>query len=387
MQQETNRDRAIDSLLRETLRARPGSETNSDSHIDAQTIAAWAEGTLGTTDAAAVDTHVSACAACQEVLAVFARTEPVLPAESLWQRWRLQWVVPIAAAATAVAIWVAVPGNDPVTITQDRDVAREIDSFGPAQEKSANAARQATSIPPSPPELESTRKRDAGDDHRIDGNGIDSRGRPFASAEDGRGRPLGRPSGRPSVSAEDGRGRPSGRPSADLSKTAPAAEARSVDAVAPREETVDRLAAAAPPTAAASPAAVAQRREAALLRDAVAPVEIVSPTGLNRWRIVGTRVERSTTGGKTWEAASIDAPGELTAGSSPALLVCWVVGRGGVIRVTEDGARFGAVPFVEIVDLVGVTAVSATSAVVTTADGRRFRTTDRGINWVQEVQR
>ena len=57
-----------------------------------------------------------------------------------------------------------------------------------------------------------------------------------------------------------------------------------------------------------------------------------------------------------WEAAAIDPPAELTAGSSPDPLVCWLVGRAGAIRLTMDGVRFQGVPFPERVDLVGVRA-------------------------------
>ena len=74
-----------------------------------------------------------------------------------------------------------------------------------------------------------------------------------------------------------------------------------------------------------------------------APVtEAISPDPLIRWRILPTRrLERSTNGGKTWEP----------------------------------------VPFPQPIDLIAVRAPSATSAIVTTADGRQFRTEDSGKTW------
>jgi hypothetical protein len=108
----------------------------------------------------------------------------------------------------------------------------------------------------------------------------------------------------------------------------------------------------------------------------------VSPNPANRWRIIaGTRVERSITGGSTWEATVIGAPVELSTGISPAPLVCWLVGRAGAVWLTTDGTRFERVPFPASVNLVGVRATSENSAVVTAADGRTFRTDDRGTTW------
>ena len=66
---------------------------------------------------------------------------------------------------------------------------------------------------------------------------------------------------------------------------------------------------------------------------------------------------------------------------APSSAVCWLVGRAGAIRLTMDGVRFQRVPFPESVDLVGVRATSATSASVTAADGREFRTDDQGATW------
>jgi hypothetical protein len=133
---------------------------------------------------------------------------------------------------------------------------------------------------------------------------------------------------------------------------------------------------------AAAPVA-AGRREATVQLQARAPLEIVSPNPDSRWRIVdGTAIQRSTTGGRVWEAAVITPPAQVTAGSSPGALVCWLVGPRGAIRLTTDGVQFRIVPFPERVDLDGVRATSATMAVVTAIDGRAFRTEDQGVTWV-----
>jgi hypothetical protein len=176
----------------------------------------------------------------------------------------------------------------------------------------------------------------------------------------------------------------------DASKPDPRADV--APKASPREQSAnDGQAAVAAETAAPSAAATAppavggggfERRETMLMRAAPAAVEILSPVPSSRWRILsGVRVEHSTTAGSTWEEVPVTAPGMLTAGSSPDRRVCWLVGRAGLIRVTTDGQRFDVVPFPETIDLVDVRASSAASAVVTTSDGRRFRTDDQGKTW------
>jgi photosystem II stability/assembly factor-like uncharacterized protein len=116
-------------------------------------------------------------------------------------------------------------------------------------------------------------------------------------------------------------------------------------AVAPRAAASD--AAAAAPAAGAAPAPAQEetrlRAEAqsGLLRQAPA-TEAVSPDPLIRWRILSARrLERSANGGKTWEPVQFPQP----------------------------------------IDLTAVRAPSATSAIVTAADGRQFRTEDGGKTW------
>jgi photosystem II stability/assembly factor-like uncharacterized protein len=113
-----------------------------------------------------------------------------------------------------------------------------------------------------------------------------------------------------------------------------------------------------------------------------AGLEIISPGGSTRWRIVaGSQVQRSTTEGASWEAVTLPSERTLTAGHSPATSVAWLVGRAGTIFVTTDGTQFELVPFVSSADLASVIAVDDRQATVTTVDGRVFRTSDRGRTW------
>jgi hypothetical protein len=146
---------------------------------------------------------------------------------------------------------------------------------------------------------------------------------------------------------------------------------------------------AAAPAAPPAEGAAASRRESdatvparTLAQAGAPPAEIVAPGGTVRWRILGGRqVERSTTAGRDWTAADIASPELLAAGAAPSPSVCWIVGRGGAVYVTTDGVRFERLPFPETADLIFVTAVDHRTANVSAADGRSWRTVDQGRTW------
>ena len=103
-----------------------------------------------------------------------------------------------------------------------------------------------------------------------------------------------------------------------------------------------------------------------------------------RWRIVtGTHIERTIDSGTTWIALRIEPELKtpLLAGSATSPLNCWLVGREGVVLVTNDGVTFRRVSLPEAVHLTAVTAVDGKSATVTAIDGRKFSTIDGGLTW------
>jgi hypothetical protein len=260
--------------------------------VEAEVLAAWAEGRLPRSEANLVETHLATCAVCQEVVAVFARTADALPDAGRrraagWLRWR--WVIPAAAAATAAAIWLATPD-------------RTLDEF----ERTVAPAIQEPASPPAT-------SADAA-----------------APAEEAR------------QSASPRRDAPALQDRAEKS----AAQANEPDEDLKsevREGAADRL--VTPPPAAASqvpaaPEPARSRAETALLR--AASDEVASPDPLVRWRITPPgQLERTTNGGKTWEAI-------------------------------EVGESLG---------IVAVRAPAATTAIVTAGDGRQFRTDDQGKTW------
>jgi photosystem II stability/assembly factor-like uncharacterized protein len=116
-------------------------------------------------------------------------------------------------------------------------------------------------------------------------------------------------------------------------------------------------------------------------RAAAPPSEIAAPGDAARWRILGQQVEWSTSNGISWEPVAISSDDALTAGVAPSSSVCWIVGRGGAVYLTTDGARFMRLPFPEMVDLVSVTATDDRHAAVLAADGRSWQTSDQGLTW------
>ena len=112
MDSPDKRDQTVERLLRQSLKT-PASGGATDACLDAETLAAWTDGGLSGSALDAVHLHVADCARCQDLAGTLARTgSAVPPAEPVRssRRW-LAWFVPLTAAAAAVAIWFAVPGN------------------------------------------------------------------------------------------------------------------------------------------------------------------------------------------------------------------------------------------------------------------------------------
>jgi hypothetical protein len=299
-------------------------------HVEPEALAAWSEGALPSNEARQVEAHLAGCATCQEMLAVFARTEPPHAVSSGvgsvrsrfrsvvsgFSRTNWRWAVPLAAAATVAAIWVAIPEEERTA------------------QLNPTAAAPAVSEPASPP--------------------VESVSADAASANSAK-QEAARPDA-PAGSLSD-RVEPEARAEkAEQEKTDQFASSRALDAKERDQDLKAEAAPSAPPTAAAQAAARApaapqpaqeQNRsraeaEATSLLPQAAPLEVVSPDPQVRWRIVPTgRLERSTNAGKTWEAVTLPQPVNVTAVRAP----------------------------------------SATTAIVTAADGRQLRTDDQGKTW------
>ena len=108
MTTKSERDRSIERLLQESRPQLVGDAAC----LDAETIAAFADGGLNETEQALVERHAADCARCQAMLAVLAKAQALPPPRPWWQpAWNVGWLVPVAAGAAAVAIWVVVPNQ------------------------------------------------------------------------------------------------------------------------------------------------------------------------------------------------------------------------------------------------------------------------------------
>ena len=350
--------------------------------VDAETLAAWADGGLPKVEAAAVELHLSECDRCTAMLATFVRTTPEVPAtESLWQRWHLRWLVPVATAATVAALWVLIPRPGPVPAAiSDTDIATQsqVQAPAPAPASPAPASSQADDTKA----LKSTPARTLSDRSEAVAEPESSSPPPFERARD---------EAREAPQSTLQRQVAAAPPAPPAAPEADRADRRTTDSRAKSEPPAAPAAAPAPGRAAGLSAA-AEESPVRTLRQAntqgfaavIAQFEVVSPDPMTRWRVIGAgRVERSTDQGAQWQPATLPESATLTGGSSPASSVCWLVGRAGAIYLTTDGLRFIRVPFRERTDFISIQATDGRRATVVTTDGRTMRTDDQGATWIR----
>jgi hypothetical protein len=376
--------------------------------IDAETLAAWADGGLPRAEAALVETHLADCERCTAMVATFARTIPDAPiAEPLWKRWHLRWLVPVATAATVAAFWVLVPRPESPRMTPSSAVARsdsqasiesQVSGTGGAAQQPAtpseNKEQAAQFRVAEPKPADAVAKREA----------PPSAPRQLAGAGGNRDEKLQQPlplnesvaiapsAPSPAREADREEAKSADAQTERFSPTVPSVNAAPPPAAAPaapeasrtREAAAARASAPAPTSQPTFRAASGQAGAIASARDQATIVEIASPDPMTRWRVIGAgRVERSTNGGARWEPATLPESATLISGSSPSSSICWLVGRAGSIYVTTDGLRFVRVPFTDRTDFVSIRATDGRRATVVTIDGRTMRTDDQGANWIR----
>jgi len=100
------------------------------------------------------------------------------------------------------------------------------------------------------------------------------------------------------------------------------------------------------------------------------------------WRFSSGRfVERSSDAGATWRVQWTSPNAHLIGGDAPTANTCWLVGRDAMILLTTDGRKWSTITPPTDADFVSVAATDASSATVTTTDGRKFTTSDSGKHW------
>jgi len=339
-----DREAAVERLLRQSLRAQQEGGA-AGACLDAETLAAWADGTLSNDAVAAAEQHVADCSRCLAMVSAITQSTPIDETREPW--WSrigpARWLIPVAAAATAVAIWVAVPQQEVTTPVTSITRQTPADELGLAEVQSqAEALNEAA-----PLAADAEPRRDV--------------------APEGDRAALRAPASAPAAVPAEA-----------------SASARTEATAVPPPASLAGLPSATPPAAAAQEASGVSAASAVARRTGPVPggTEIVSPDPSSRWRLGGAgALQRSVDGGASWTSAATGVAVDLTSGVAPSPSVCWIVGRAGTVLLTTDGETWRRLAFPERVDLAGVRATDARRAAVTTADGRVFATTDGGLTW------
>jgi hypothetical protein len=317
--------------------------------LDAETLAAWMDGGLKGAPLHEVEAHVAGCDRCQMLLGAMGRTRagiPAAPPATAPRRW-LAWAVPLAAAATAIAIWVAIPQqrrapqiSQPAASTARAESERSVQPFAPAA--------PPTTAAQSPSERQPARLE------------------PDTVSRQAESRPALAPP--PSSAAAKTPAAPK-----TIDAPLPQAPTQEAAAVAPlqKSEAAGDVAQAAPVAAAPPQSRAEQAAPAAANGIAGRVAALASPPAPSIQMLCGSN----------WTMAPADVAARLIAGSSPSPDICWVVGRGGVIRLSTNRQTWQPIRFIDMTDLSAVQAFDARTATVTTADGRTFRTSDGGVSW------
>jgi hypothetical protein len=353
-------------LLRDALR-RTSAEPSA-SCLDAAALAAWADGSLGARERAAIESHAASCARCQALVAAMVKTEPpALPPRAWWTS-KIAWLAPMAAAAAALVVWIAVP-EQPRRAPAPAPLTANAVPAAPAPALPAPAA-QITRPPEGAPVLSPPAASVAPLPPARSPVATERRQQPAEASKELRDASVA--AAPPPASADTRIEAPSavaaGAAAADVSARPPAAEARQLSEAAPRAA-VESLRARSVTQNAAKAAAPL-------------PFEIASPDLNVRWRVSGTNVQRTADAGVTWQAQSSGVRGVLASGAAPLSTVCWIVGVAGTVARSTDGQTWQRVAFPEAIDLRAVRASDGLHAVVTAADGRTFATDDGGQTWV-----
>jgi hypothetical protein len=328
-----------DDPIARLLRSRVEPETPAGSCLDAETVAAWFDGTLTASEQRDAESHASTCARCQALLATMAQAEPVAPPprKSLLL---LRWFAPALVAAAAVLIWMNVAGRS----------ARIPPAPAVPAPASTTAARQAAAP-------------------------LAAHDQPRSSAAPAK--PLEKRADRAAVDESINELKASARntPATHAEASQPSEKKQEATAGAAQSAMADRRAQAK------DKANDALQREEPLASARRSP--IVRSADGTLWRIAsdGT-IGRSDDNGTTWREESLGASAPVLAGSSPSANVVWFAGAGGIVVMTADGHSWQRRSLPDRVDLTAIDAVDAQTATVTTSDGRHFVTHDGGLTWV-----
>jgi hypothetical protein len=131
--------------------------------LDAETLAALMDAGLKGAALGDVQAHVAGCERCQMLLGAMGQTRTAVPASEpvgVSRRW-LAWAVPLAAAATAVVIWVAIPEQKRTPAPATRVPPASISEAIPVPLQKSDTAEAPTAKPAAPPRSAAPPKLDS----------------------------------------------------------------------------------------------------------------------------------------------------------------------------------------------------------------------------------
>lgn len=410
-------DKPAAELLRRSLASAPGATGDCP---DPEILAAYSEHSLDADESARYELHFSQCARCREQLAAMvlaAAPAPVSRARRASWIWTWGWLglAPVTAALLIAAIFIArhpslnhpaenaahpllalsQPSPPPMAsgasqpATEPRAVAPGASVAGGTRLRAApnsSSEQSQFGLPPPPPKASVSQKGAIASvppgaaDKAVLG-GAAPAAQPAASSRVngvGNGHGNGVANGAPATAAQ---------PAIETAAAPPAANAGPVsqgvaDGTAPQQEVVQSK-------QQLSQGLVTNRslsQDNSLMletaEDRKAQTIVRSPDPQVLWRISSGRfVERSADAGATWHTQWTNANAHVVAGAATSVETCWLVGRGGIILLTTDGKKWKTVSPPADVDFVNVAATGASSATVTTSEGRQFTTSDSGKHW------
>jgi hypothetical protein len=372
-------------------------------------LAAYFDGALGGSEHAAVERHASTCARCSAHLAALVQLADRLDGPAAFARpwWRRHaWLVPAAALGLTVAVWTSLPREQMKELT--RRAPTSTITTAPA---GGTVAREtaAEPLPSTSPALEVAQKLPApppattrSEDRSGASSPAAARDRQRAGAGD-KDASNERQARRATAAPQSERDMLDQAMRADAPRrmnevvlpdaSAPAAPAAEE---AKKEQAGDATAPAptiqsAAPADAPAPTAKARANIAGLAGDArlearakalSRPFLVTAPDGHTSWRVTAGRIERSTDGGGTWTIERGPALVAPVIGAAPSDSACWLVDAHGLIVRRDSKGEWRPVrsPF-NGAPIKGIEARSATDATLSTADARRYRTTDGGVTW------
>ncbi len=324
-------------------------------------LAAFYDEMLAPLERARMQGHVDSCARCQATLAAIARADDdsdraLAPKRSFEWRRLLGFGLPAAAAAALALVIVGRARN--LTQPPSNELAM---SSAPAQAVQAPAPAAMPAAPGAGGAAEAPQPQ-----------------REALAREKAANAAAGAFSNSPSPPAP-----PAAAPPASAAASGSAMSAAAVGAIARRREFA---AATAPMAAAPSPLILADEATPAMQNSATrppnTPFSVESPDHLATWVIgPGGSIVKHTHSGRTFTQTS-GVTVELLAASAPSPRDCWIVGRKGTILRTRDGGGYWenvVSPTTE--DIVHVRAADAHNAVIRTASGKSYASTDGGATW------